>query len=151
MESNDSPEIPDRGETSDIPGFPSGRGEVRERGVRGRGGVRERGPSGSPVALKAGCCHLAPLWLWKLDVAICLHCDSGVWLHCGCETGCCHLAPWETGTWMLPSGSTVALQACVVISLHYGSRGWVLPSGSNMNLQAGPDYPGTRSAGWLEA
>ena len=24
MESNDSPEIPDRGETSDIPGFPSG-------------------------------------------------------------------------------------------------------------------------------
>ena len=24
MESNDSPEIPDRGETSDIPGLPSG-------------------------------------------------------------------------------------------------------------------------------
>ena len=24
MESNDSPEIPDRGQTSDIPGFPSG-------------------------------------------------------------------------------------------------------------------------------
>ena len=24
VESNDSPEIPDRGETSDIPGFPSG-------------------------------------------------------------------------------------------------------------------------------
>ena len=26
MESNDSPEIPDRGETSDIPGLPSGAG-----------------------------------------------------------------------------------------------------------------------------
>ena len=30
MESNDSPEIPDGGETSDIPGLPSG-GERRER------------------------------------------------------------------------------------------------------------------------
>ena len=30
VESNDSPEIPDRGETSDIPGLPSG-------GTRGRG------------------------------------------------------------------------------------------------------------------
>ena len=30
MESNDSPEIPDRGETSDIPGLPWGGGE-RER------------------------------------------------------------------------------------------------------------------------
>ena len=29
MKSNDSPEIPDRGETSDIPGLPSG--EERER------------------------------------------------------------------------------------------------------------------------
>ena len=29
MESNDSPEIPDRGETLDIPGLPSG-GELRE-------------------------------------------------------------------------------------------------------------------------
>ena len=26
VESNDSPEIPDRGKTSDIPGLPSGRG-----------------------------------------------------------------------------------------------------------------------------
>ena len=30
MESNDSPEIPDRGETSDIPGLPSGRQEEEE-------------------------------------------------------------------------------------------------------------------------
>ena len=32
MESNDSPEIPDRGETSDIPGLPSGeeRGKGRD-------------------------------------------------------------------------------------------------------------------------
>ena len=30
MESNDSPEIPDRGETSDIPGLPSG-GRQRKR------------------------------------------------------------------------------------------------------------------------
>ena len=29
MESNDSPEIPDRGETSDIPGLPSGGRSVR--------------------------------------------------------------------------------------------------------------------------
>ena len=29
MESNDSPEIPDRGETSDIPGLPSGYEEKR--------------------------------------------------------------------------------------------------------------------------
>ena len=29
MESNDSPEIPDRGETSDIPGLPSGAGTVQ--------------------------------------------------------------------------------------------------------------------------
>ena len=33
MESNDSPEIPDRGETSDIPGLPSG-GGVMESGVK---------------------------------------------------------------------------------------------------------------------
>ena len=32
MESNDSPEIPDREETSDIPGFPSG-GKKREREI----------------------------------------------------------------------------------------------------------------------
>ena len=34
VESNDSPEIPDRGETSDIPGLPSGgeREKERERG-----------------------------------------------------------------------------------------------------------------------
>ena len=31
MESNDSPEIPDRGETSDIPGLPSG-GALEEDG-----------------------------------------------------------------------------------------------------------------------
>ena len=31
MESNDSPEIPDRGETSDIPGLPSGGERERER------------------------------------------------------------------------------------------------------------------------
>ena len=31
MESNDSPEIPDRGETSDIPGLPSGEERERER------------------------------------------------------------------------------------------------------------------------
>ena len=31
MESNDSPEIPGRGETSDIPGFPSRRGGGVER------------------------------------------------------------------------------------------------------------------------
>ena len=30
VESNDSPEIPDRGETSDIPGLPSGAGAARE-------------------------------------------------------------------------------------------------------------------------
>ena len=38
MESNDSPEIPDRGETSDIPGLPSGVvGGGREAGMkRGR-------------------------------------------------------------------------------------------------------------------
>ena len=30
MESNDSPEIPDRGETSDIPGLPSGLVEGKE-------------------------------------------------------------------------------------------------------------------------
>ena len=30
MESNDSPEIPDRGETSDIPGLPSGGGSDTE-------------------------------------------------------------------------------------------------------------------------
>ena len=30
MESNDSPEIPDRGETSDIPGLPLGTGETEE-------------------------------------------------------------------------------------------------------------------------
>ena len=34
MESNDSPEIPDRGETSDIPGLPSG-GIWKRIGVRG--------------------------------------------------------------------------------------------------------------------
>ena len=34
VESNDSPEIPDRGETSDIPGLPSGKGrrEIRKHG-----------------------------------------------------------------------------------------------------------------------
>ena len=31
VESNDSPEIPDRGETSDIPGLPSGGERERER------------------------------------------------------------------------------------------------------------------------
>ena len=31
MESNDSPEIPDRGETSDIPGLPSGVGKVNTK------------------------------------------------------------------------------------------------------------------------
>ena len=31
MESNDRPEIPDRGETSDLPGLPSGEGGERER------------------------------------------------------------------------------------------------------------------------
>ena len=31
VESNDSPEIPDRGETSDIPGLPSGEERERER------------------------------------------------------------------------------------------------------------------------
>ena len=31
MESNDSPEIPDRGETSDIPGLPSGAETERDR------------------------------------------------------------------------------------------------------------------------
>ena len=38
MKSNDSPEIPDRGETSDIPGFPSWgeSGEGRGGGERGR-------------------------------------------------------------------------------------------------------------------
>ena len=34
MESNDSPEIPDRGETSDIPGLPSG-GLNKTRQVKG--------------------------------------------------------------------------------------------------------------------
>ena len=41
MESNDSPEIPDRGETSDIPGLPSGGEEVGRGQIRGdemRGG-----------------------------------------------------------------------------------------------------------------
>ena len=48
MESNNSPEIPDRGETSDIPGLPSGdmgkREEGRERGWgrETRGRVEER-------------------------------------------------------------------------------------------------------------
>ena len=37
MESNDSPEIPDRGETSDIPGLPSGEGKG-DKANRGRGG-----------------------------------------------------------------------------------------------------------------
>ena len=32
MESNDSPEIPDRGETSDIPGLPSGRVQSKCQG-----------------------------------------------------------------------------------------------------------------------
>ena len=32
MESNDSPEIPDRGETSDIPGLPSGENEGVAKG-----------------------------------------------------------------------------------------------------------------------
>ena len=48
VESNDSPEIPDRGESSDIPGLPSGGGEEgrerrgkRER-ERRREGERER-------------------------------------------------------------------------------------------------------------
>ena len=31
MESNDSPEIPDRGETSDIPGLPSGASQLERR------------------------------------------------------------------------------------------------------------------------
>ena len=31
MESNDSPEIPDGGETSDIPGFPSGEREKKKK------------------------------------------------------------------------------------------------------------------------
>ena len=31
MESNDSPEIPDRGEASDIPGLPSGDGNTRNK------------------------------------------------------------------------------------------------------------------------
>ena len=31
VESNDSPEIPDRGETSDIPGLPSGVGKVNTK------------------------------------------------------------------------------------------------------------------------
>ena len=45
MESNDSPEIPDRGETSDIPGLPSG--EVgRQHQESDRPGVR-RVPEGS--------------------------------------------------------------------------------------------------------
>ena len=30
MEPNDSPEIPDRGETSDIPGLPSGASDLKE-------------------------------------------------------------------------------------------------------------------------
>ena len=34
MESNDSPEIPDRGETSDIPGLPSGASLETDRGHR---------------------------------------------------------------------------------------------------------------------
>ena len=44
MESNDSPEIPDRGKTSDIPGLPSGGtgeendGNKRERQSGGTGG-----------------------------------------------------------------------------------------------------------------
>ena len=36
MESNDSPEIPDRGETSDIPGLPSGEREREGEGERER-------------------------------------------------------------------------------------------------------------------
>ena len=31
MESNDSPEIPDRGETSDIPGLPSGKKKKKKK------------------------------------------------------------------------------------------------------------------------
>ena len=42
MESNDSPEIPDRGETSDIPGLPSGEGE-EDKADRGRGGKTTSG------------------------------------------------------------------------------------------------------------
>ena len=38
MESNDSPEIPDRGETSDIPGLPSG---VMERKGRNETNLHE--------------------------------------------------------------------------------------------------------------
>ena len=33
MESNDSPEIPDRGETSDIPGLPSGVSRRSKEGI----------------------------------------------------------------------------------------------------------------------
>ena len=36
MESNDSPEIPDRGETSDIPGLPSGAEKVKRKEKRER-------------------------------------------------------------------------------------------------------------------
>ena len=64
MESNDSPEIPDRGETSDIPGLPSGerrrknstrrwRGRRIAALERGRGGGR--GGGGKQRRIAAGC------------------------------------------------------------------------------------------------
>ena len=42
VESNDSPEIPDRGETSDIPDLPSG-GKGEDKADRGRGGKTTSG------------------------------------------------------------------------------------------------------------
>ena len=43
MESNDSPEIPDRGETSDIPGLPSGGKEERRQGREKEVGRQQQG------------------------------------------------------------------------------------------------------------
>ena len=62
MESNDSPEIPDRGETSDIPGLPSGKERKRGKGVRERDREKEKRESGGE-----GVC------LWFFDDSRCLN------------------------------------------------------------------------------
>ena len=63
MESNDSPEIPDRGETLDIPGLPSG-GELRETFIKRYIGERTNKAEIRPEerSEKAESCRRETLW-----------------------------------------------------------------------------------------
>ena len=92
MESNDSPEIPDRGETSDIPGLPSGVGPWTHWAVDtlGRGHIRSQ-THWAVDTMGRG--HIGPWTHWAADTLGRGY--IGSWTHWTVDTsGLGHIGSW---------------------------------------------------------